>query len=128
MPFSKDPSTYPEEIKQIFLTAIQAEDSIEIPMPDKQTATNMRHKMHAYRRAVINSRSIGYEDYHKLQIKIIGEATNDIKIKIQKDEGIEALSSVLSSIALSGIEVSESSIEEYLKQLDSVEEQTNEEG
>lgn len=55
MPYSKDPGAYPPELLELFRRGY--EKPLEIKLDTPASATSLRHRLHAYRRALQHSNS-----------------------------------------------------------------------
>ena len=68
MPYSKDPDSYPPEYLEVFRRGYEAPVRIHLPSPGEATA--LRHKLHAYRRALIHSSSPFVSLVHSCRVRL----------------------------------------------------------
>jgi hypothetical protein len=68
MGYSSDPSLYPPEFQELFSRAIDSPVEINLPYP--QQAIQLRHQLHAYRRAVESAKIPGWTDLRQITIQI----------------------------------------------------------
>lgn len=68
MGYSTDPSLYPPEFQELFRRALDQTVEIELPYP--QQAIQLRHQLHAYRRAIEASKTPGWTDLRPVKIQI----------------------------------------------------------
>ena len=55
MPYSKDPDSYPPECLELFKKGY--ENPVRVKLNSQASATSLRHRLHAYRRALAHSHS-----------------------------------------------------------------------
>jgi hypothetical protein len=68
MPFSKNPDSYPAEYLELFRRGYEAPFTLK--MEDRAAATSLRHRLHAYRRALSFSSSPFYNLASSCEVKV----------------------------------------------------------
>lgn len=67
MPYSRDPKTYPDEFQELFRRA--TEEPVEVVCDSANIATNLHHRLHAYRRAAEEARIAGWTELRNVIIQ-----------------------------------------------------------
>lgn len=93
MPYSKDPSTYPPEFARLFDRAQR--EAFELDVGDHGEAQALRHKLHAFRRAVESARLPGFGLLRNIVLKVRGTRVvftnqNDIMAAVRSAAGVES--------------------------------------
>ena len=70
MPYSKDPDSYPPEYLEIYRRGYEGPVRIKLASPSDATA--LRHKLHAYRRALVASASPFVSLVHSCRVRLDG--------------------------------------------------------
>ena len=70
MSYPKNPELYPAEYATIYRNALAA--PVEIDAGDEKKAKHLRHRLHAYRRAVETAKSRGWTELRKIVIRVEG--------------------------------------------------------
>lgn len=110
MGYSTDPSLYPPEFQELYNRALTGTVEIELPYP--QQAIQLRHQLHAYRRAIEASKIPGWTELRSVRIQI-----NKAKLIMSNDSELRlAMQKAIGTIA---IEPSSSELDEYLKRMES---------
>lgn len=70
MPYSKDPDSYPPEYLEVFRRGY--EGPVRINLASQAEATSLRHKLHAYRRALVHASSPFVTLAHSCRVRLDG--------------------------------------------------------
>jgi hypothetical protein len=102
MPFSKNPDSYPAEYLELFRRGY--EGPFTLTLPDRGTATSLRHRLHAYRRALSLSASPFYQLTASCEVKV---EDNILTVQPKAHE-------IRAALAASGVSFDTSSLPESL--------------
>jgi hypothetical protein len=72
MPYSKDPDSYPPEYLEVFRRGYEGPVKINLPSPGE--AISLRHKLHAYRRALVHTSSPFTSLVHSCRVRLDGSS------------------------------------------------------
>lgn len=108
MPYPRTTDGYPSEFQELFRRALE-NGSVQLTLPTPELAINLRHQLHAYRRAVENDKIPGWHELRELVVQI-----SNSTLTIAKAETISAIRSALGARP----EPSEQELTEYLKKLE----------
>lgn len=109
MGYSTDPTLYPPEFAGLFSKA--QETSVEIDLEYPQQAIQLRHQLHAYRRAIESSKIPGWSDLRQIQIQI-----NQSKLTMSNNSMLR--SAMQKAIGTTTTQPSTSELDEYLKRME----------
>jgi len=110
MGYSSDPTLYPPEFQELFRRAIEGE-SVKIDLPYPQQAIQLRHQLHAYRRAVEASKIPGWSDLRQVIISI-----NQAQLKMANNSELRL--ALQKAIGTTSDEPSSTELDEYIKQME----------
>ena len=68
MGYPRDPDLYPPEYRQLYIRALT--ETVRVEVGDERKAKHLRHRLHAYRRAVEISKLQGWSELRKIIIRI----------------------------------------------------------
>ncbi len=110
MGYSSDPTLYPPEFQELYRKALS--ETVEITLDYPQQAIQLRHQLHAYRRAIESSKIPGWSDLRQVKIQINKSQltmSNDSQLRLAMQQAIGT------TIA---VEPSSKALDDYLKQME----------
>ena len=111
MPYSKDPSDYPVEFFELFNQVITTEQPVNLTLASPGEATNLRHRLYSFRRALQRTKTPGYEKYMAVSIQVSG-----VHVRVFVSDSLATIRKQLGTE--SPRQIDEKDFDNYLKQLE----------
>lgn len=106
MPYPNDPEKYPAEFSMIFRKAL-GDEEFALDCSSRSEAINLRHRLHAFRRAMEDAKVPGWSELRKVEIHLVGTRL------IAKKEDLSGR--IRASLGKSPTALSEEEINKYLR-------------